>query len=79
MGPGKRKIIKNEGRSLFKKLEIQECLDLCEKLKWELKDAGCIPQERLSGELEEALKRIREFQKSKLEEIFREILILEER
>lgn len=60
-------------------MEIQECLDLCEKLRWELKDASYIPQERLSGELKEALKKIREFQKVRLEEIFKEILFLKER
>ncbi len=58
---------------------MQECLALCEKLRQELEDASYIPEEKLSGELAEALKEVRKYQKLKLEEITREILMLKAR
>lgn len=58
---------------------MQECLALCEKLKQEIEDASYIPEEKLSGELAEALKRVRNYQKTKMEEILKEIIMLEER
>lgn len=58
---------------------MQECLALCEKLKQEIEDASYIPEEKLSGELAEALKKVRNYQKLKLEEILKEIVMLEER
>lgn len=60
-------------------LELQECIDLCEKLRQEIEDASYIPEEKLSGKLAEALKETREYQKLKLEEITREMLMLKER
>ena len=58
---------------------MQECLTLCKKLRQEIEDASYIPEEKLSGELAEALKKIRRYQKEKIEEILKEILMLEER
>ena len=58
-------------------MELQECLSLCEKLNRELKNACFIPEEKLSGEIKEALEETRKFQKDKFEIIYKEILNLE--
>lgn len=50
-------------------------MELCEKLKQELRDAEEIPSEKLSGELREALREVRRSQREKLDEISKKILI----
>lgn len=59
--------------------ELQECFSLCEKLKQEFENASYIPEEKLSGAFAEALKEVRNYQKSKLEEISKEAFMLKER
>lgn len=73
-----REIIQKGGRQL-ENSELQECLALCEKLRRELEDASYIPEVKLSGELAEALKEIRNYQKLKLEKIIKKESMMKER
>ena len=52
---------------------------MCEEMKRELKDACYIPEERLSGEIREALRIVREYHVAEFEEIYNQILLLEKR
>jgi hypothetical protein len=58
---------------------VQECIHLCDQLEKEFADASYIPVEKLSGEMAQALKSVRQNQQRKLEKISKEILFLEER
>lgn len=78
-GGEKEKESVQKGGSQLENLELQECLALCEKLRRELEDASYIPEIKLSGELAEALKEIRNYQKLKLEKIMKEVSMVKER
>lgn len=64
-----------EGGIILAYTKLQQCMELCEKLKQELEDAEEIPPEKLSGELREALRELRRSQREKLDEISKKILI----
>lgn len=53
--------------------ELQQCAEICERLKQALKNADEIPADRLSGGLREALRETRRFQKEKMNEISNKI------
>lgn len=55
-------------------MELSNCTDLCKRLKQELNNAADIPPQKLSGEIREALMKVREFQIAEMNEILRKIL-----
>lgn len=56
-------------------MELLNCTDLCKRLKQELNDAADIPPQKLSGEIKEALVKVREFQIAEINEILKKILL----
>ncbi len=55
-------------------MELSNCTDLCKRLKQELNDAADIPPQKLSGEIRDALMKVREFQIAEMNEVMRKIL-----
>ena len=55
-------------------MELSNCTDLCKRLKQELNDAADIPPQKLSGEIRDALMKVREFQIAEMNEVRRKIL-----
>ena len=55
-------------------MELSNCTDLCKRLKQELNDAADIPPQKLSGEIRDALMKVREFQIAEINEVMRKIL-----